>query len=321
MTDRSARRTRRPNAGDAAGAAVSAAEAHARNHGGVICRADAIEVGMSKAQVDRRVRHGHWVSSPVRGVYLIANAANDPVAHLTAATQFSGGLAYRRSALGLWGLVDHPSKPEILLGRYLQSPAINVTVRRSAIDMAQTRRSGVATVPLEFALASLAAIEPVSAVHRMIDEALRRQLTTHKRVIHAIRVTAGTSQRRVAALRSILAERDRAAAVPLSAWSRDVADRLCANGLERPEMEWRVQDRRGHFVAQVDLAYPNIYYAIELDSVAFHLDRQAFERDRRRDIDLAGLGWHVDRFTWAMCANDWPWVVATVKERLHHRAG
>ncbi len=271
---------------------------------------------MSKAQVDRRLRRGRWVSSPVRGVYLVTEFADDPVAHLAAATRFPGALAHRRSTLALWGLVDHPAKPQIVLDRYLHSPAINVTVQRSLVALPRRRRVGIPTVSLEFGLASLAATDPATTLHRLIDEALRRQLTTQERVMDALRDAASITRRGSAVLRSILAERDPAAVVPLSDWSRDVADRLEASELRRPEMEWRVQDCGGHLVAQVDLAYPAAKYAIELDSVAFHLDRAAFERDRRRDIDLADLGWHVDRFTWAMCTTDWPWIVSTVSKRL-----
>jgi very-short-patch-repair endonuclease len=40
--------------------------------------------------------------------------------------------------------------------------------------------------------------------------------------------------------------------------------------------------------------------AIEVDSYTWHMDRKAFERDRRRDNELRALGWTVFRFTWAM---------------------
>lgn len=49
----------------------------------------------------------------------------------------------------------------------------------------------------------------------------------------------------------------------------------------------------------LDFAYPARKLAIECDSYAFHMDRQAFERDRERDMMLMALGWTVLRFTWA----------------------
>lgn len=52
--------------------------------------------------------------------------------------------------------------------------------------------------------------------------------------------------------------------------------------------------------ARLDLAYPDRKLDIELDSVLWHLDRAAFERDRRRDAELASLGWTVLRITWGM---------------------
>ena len=55
----------------------------------------------------------------------------------------------------------------------------------------------------------------------------------------------------------------------------------------------------GALIAQVDLAYPDCRVAIELDSVRFHLNRDAFVRDARRRNRLMLAGWNVLSFTWA----------------------
>lgn len=82
-------------------------------------------------------------------------------------------------------------------------------------------------------------------------------------------------------------------------------------------MEHRVLDQSQHLVAQVDLAFVEEKVAIELDSVSYHLNREAFETDRRRDADLAQQGWRVLRFTWDQCTKDWPWVAKTVRASVH----
>jgi very-short-patch-repair endonuclease len=69
-------------------------------------------------------------------------------------------------------------------------------------------------------------------------------------------------------------------------------------GLPTPEYQYKVFDRGGLFVAQVDFGYPSIKEAFEVDGWEAHgtPDAQAegFERDHR--LKLAG--WGVTHFTW-----------------------
>lgn len=62
-----------------------------------------------------------------------------------------------------------------------------------------------------------------------------------------------------------------------------------------PQHPVRLRDRTVH----PDFAYPSEFVAIECDGYAWHMDREAFERDRTRDNDLQALGWTVLRFTWS----------------------
>ena len=48
----------------------------------------------------------------------------------------------------------------------------------------------------------------------------------------------------------------------------------------------------------VDIAFPGLRIAIEVDGWAFHSDRQVFQSDRVRQNQIALLGWQVLRFTW-----------------------
>jgi hypothetical protein len=66
-------------------------------------------------------------------------------------------------------------------------------------------------------------------------------------------------------------------------------------GLPRPELQWRVRDRGR--TAYLDFAYPASLVAIEADSEEYHLDLDAFHRDRTRQNWLSLLGWTFLRFT------------------------
>ncbi len=48
---------------------------------------------------------------------------------------------------------------------------------------------------------------------------------------------------------------------------------------------------------RIDLAYPELKLAIEVDGWEHHRTRSAFDADRARENDLVAAGWRVLRFT------------------------
>ncbi len=71
---------------------------------------------------------------------------------------------------------------------------------------------------------------------------------------------------------------------------------LVLAGLPAPEVQYRVIDDYGFVIARLDLAYPAAKLAIEYDGGQHFTDFRS-RQDRRRDLDLADLGWHTMRFT------------------------
>ena len=55
---------------------------------------------------------------------------------------------------------------------------------------------------------------------------------------------------------------------------------------------------------EVDCLWPAEALVVELDGWGFHGDRDAFERDRRRDVRLQLAGYDVLRFTWERLTDD-----------------
>ncbi len=283
---------------------------------GVILRSDALAAGMSKAQVDRRVRRGHWIPGPVRGSCILAARAENPLARLTAATTGLGAIAWGRSALGLWDLSDHPIRPEVASPKQRQCATVSVLWVGGFDSLRTVHRRQIATVTLEVGLASVASSSDHRELNEIVDKALRRRLSTWPRIEQVWREFAGQGRPGSALLKQVIMDRSADLAVPLSQWSRDFAAKLVASGLPRPKMECRISDGDGRFIAQVDLAYPEHRYAIELDSLAYHLNSEAFEVDRRRDADLARRGWSVGRFTWQQYTKGWDQVIATIASQI-----
>ncbi len=292
-------------------------ERHAlANRHGVILRSEVEDAGLNQAQIDRRVRRGHWVPAPVRGAWILASHVDDPLAKLTAATAGLSAVAWGRSVLGLWGLVEHPARPEIASRKQLRCSDVASTRVRDLAAFRTIRHRQITTVSLELGLASVAPYCTLRELNEFVDETLRRRLSAWPRIELAWQQVVGQGRPGSALVMRVIKDRSADLAVPLSQWSRDFAAKLVTSGLPRPQMEYRVLDESGRLIAQVDLAYPEYRYAIEIDSVAFHLNSEAFEVDRRRDADLARQGWSVARFTWNQYTNSWDQVIATIASQI-----
>jgi very-short-patch-repair endonuclease len=88
---------------------------------------------------------------------------------------------------------------------------------------------------------------------------------------------------------------------------RRLLNLLRQRGVPEPEANARVA---GY---EVDLLWREEKVIVEFDSFRFHSSRRAFERDRRRDQDLAALGYTVLRVTWLQLTRE-PEATA---ERVH----
>lgn len=67
---------------------------------------------------------------------------------------------------------------------------------------------------------------------------------------------------------------------------------------------------------QVDVGFPNVRVAIEVDGLAFHSDADAFVADRQRQNIITLHGWKVLRFTWIDLTQYPHRVVAEIKHAI-----
>ena len=121
-------------------------------------------------------------------------------------------------------------------------------------------------------------------------------------------------------LRALLEHRYGDPVVPLSTWSRDVANRLYDTALPKPMLEYRITDAFGQLILQVDLAFPIEKVAIELNSITFHLGSSAFERDKRVRNDLRRLGWVVLEVTWKQWEENPRQVTSVIADTLSRQS-
>ncbi|MDH3299148.1 MAG: hypothetical protein OES24_01420 [Acidimicrobiia bacterium] len=295
--------------------------ARGRQHG-ALSREQALRAGMSAAQVDRRLRRRQWLPLAARGWYVLAAHAENPLAALTAATRSLAGPAWADSALPLFGMGDHPHIPMVASDRDHSGPGIQRVHVTRLDDLPRTTVDGIDTVTAAVAVVSSGRwLRSETDLQVLIDRAIRSGTTTWREVEQVLTIFPCRGRAGSTKMRIVLADRRSDPALPLSDWGRRFVAGLADSALPRPRLEYRVVDKTGRLIAQVDAAYPEHRYAIELDSHAYHINPEAFELDRRRDGDLAQVGWLVRRFTWQQWNKLRPWVVATIRADLEARPG
>jgi very-short-patch-repair endonuclease len=148
-----------------------------------------------------------------------------------------------------------------------------------------------------------------------LDDALRRQLVTVKRMLAYVEHRGRRGRRGAGTLHDFLL--DRLPNPPAgSGWETRLRHLLRSAGLPAPLRQHVIRDRRGRFVARVDLAVPDHRVALEFDGYRHHTGRRAWERDARRQRRAEDLGWRFRRFTSGDVRERRAEVVASVRTAL-----
>ncbi len=146
----------------------------------------------------------------------------------------------------------------------------------------------------------------------VVDEALRRRAVRMTDLWEALTRTPGRRGNRVR-LDVLKDSRD-------EPWSEP--ERLAHRHLRRARLRgwqtnYRVRlDQATYFI---DIAFPRLRIAIEIDGFEFHSSRAAFENDRAKDSRLVAAGWIVLRFS-ARQVGDYDAFVTCVRGVVRRRA-
>ena len=272
-----------------------------RQQHGLISRRQALEAGMTAYQINDRVRTGRW-GVAARSVYRHAVWPETQLSRLLACCMAADALASHRSAAALHDIDGYELDRVELVVPWSRRPTIKSAKlhRTTQMDLAKpVVRKGIPCTALDRTVLDLAAVVHRKRLEHTIDAVLRDGLLRPSDLYAVLVAHSRRGRKGCGAFRDALDERCGDDPVPLSAWSRMMADLLVDAGLDRPAMEYRVCVSGGEFVAQVDLAYPECRVAIELDSKRWHLNSVSFERDPQRRNALTAVGWTVLTFTWS----------------------
>lgn len=272
-----------------------------RRQHGVISRSQALDEGMTSRQIDRLVSSGVWEREAL-GVYRHEAVPSTVRARLLALCMAHGAVASHRSAAALHPIEGYRlDRLEVVVppgtGRGIRGAR---RYQSTQLDLAKpVERDGIPCTGVARTVLDLAVVVPRDRLDRTIDAVLRDGQLRLSDLYGVLASHARRGRRGCNALRASLADRFDDNFVPLSDWSRMVADLLVEAGLDYPALEHPVRRVDGSSVAQVDLAYPGHRVAVELDSARWHDNRQSFVQDRRRRNEVTLAGWTVLNFTWS----------------------
>jgi very-short-patch-repair endonuclease len=259
---------------------------------------------MKETLISQRAVQGRWQRLHP-AVYRIEAAPITWRQELAAALLWAGpnSVISHRAAAALHGLARFPQgRADVLVTKGLKHRAGVHVHRTTHLNSSEVKHlDNLSVTSIERTLIDLAAQEPTSTVRASVDEALRRKLTSVRRLKEA--VDGAPHRRGIVALRAYITELDGGGPLTESELEARMRDVLEGAGVENAVLQQPVL--AGGKLRRLDCRIAGTPVVIECDGYAYHSSPVAFERDRARGNDLAARGFIVLRWTWAQL-NDTP---------------
>lgn len=273
----------------------------ARQQHSVISARQAAENGISRKMLRSRAAAGRLVRLD-RDMYHVAGVDLSWEAKLLGLALSAGedAVVSHRAAAALWGLEGFPKgTPEITVPRGRRFRREGVRVHSSTdLERCGTRlRDGITVTDPARTLLDLARRSSDRRLLQAIESARRLKLTSWNELVATLAAHARRGRPGIRRMRRVITNNIHRDEVTDSDFELLVLALLLENGLPEPVLHHRLFDAAGRFVAEIDLAYPSLRVAIELDG-GVHRERDVFERDRPRQNRIVLEGWTILRFTW-----------------------
>lgn len=286
---------------------------------GLITADQARAAGVTRTMVATRLRRQEWEAVLPR-VYRHVVAPRSRRQSILAAVLYCGpgAMAHGLTSLELRQLVPTSADGISVVvppGRQPRHAAIHV-VRSRTIGPADRSRVGpVPATSVARALVESAAALGEEELERVLEEGLRRRLTSMPRLLDAHTRMHGRGHPGSAHLGRLLAERD----MNWVALDRELERRthrlLERSGLPRPVRQHPVA--LPGFTAHLDFAWPAERVALEVDGWGPHSGRRRHHLDRERWSLLVDAGWRLQIAGWDHVVHD----AGPLLDRLAHLLG
>jgi len=264
--------------------------------GGVVRRDQVLDAGMSRSQVERRVKSGEWRVVSTGGYQLI---------------DLRGRMNRLRAAVAILpnAVASHFSAAAINKIRLVPTDTVSVTVHARtthaypgvrifrSIDLETmhiTTRMGLPATTLERTVVYLASCLTSRHLSVVVDDLLASGRCEVSGIRDVLETVARRGRPGVVAMRSVLEERTEGPS-NMSVLERDGLRVLRESGFTGFRLEFTIPWTKNR---RFDVAFPTQRVAIEWDSRRWHSQKSAMRRDRERDRDALAHGWRILRFTW-----------------------
>lgn len=282
---------------------------------------DVVEAGGTSQAASARVKNSRW-SSVDRFVFRLAGVPCTWPSRVLAPILSAGppAMASHMAAAALHGIPGFGrGVPEISIPRGVDHRASDVRIHTST-DLDRCTRvlvDGIPTTDIARTLLDVGRFVGDQRLLRAIEWGRREKRVDWSDLISTLARHARKGRPGIRRLRRVIlanADRDEVTDSDFELLALAV---FAEHDLPEPVLHHPVLDD-GRFVAEVDLAYPNLRIAIELDG-AVHLQADVRERDLPRQNDLVLLGWTVLRFSWQRFVQHPEQVVAEVRAAIRAR--
>jgi very-short-patch-repair endonuclease len=277
---------------------------------GLITTAQARE-SISEATITRRVQAGHWARL-LPGVYRDTLVPTSLEQSCFAANLWGGADAViaRKAAGALWQLDGLAApKPELWVPKTANARSKLVAVHRGAVAPNDRRMLGPITLTSPArTLVDLAAELDDEDLTAVVEDAMRRGLTTPTSVRRCVDAVGGKGRPGTARLRAILDDRNNQRPT-MSRLEVRIWRTLRAKGLN-PVRQHPVQCATTTY--WIDCAFPQWRVAVEGFGDKFHRSPRKRRRELRRLADLATVHWRVLPVTWDEIADTPDDVIARI---------
>ena len=201
-----------------------------------------------------------------------------------------------RSAAALWGLIEEHDVDSIEITHPKARRLAGVTAHRHSLERSERDvRFGIPVTNIERTLLDVAESLDKIQIGRLIDDALRRRLTTTKRLAAALAKRSGPGRRRTSTMRAALADRGEGYNPGANDWEQRM-DRMWEEmGLPEAERQYKVRLKHRTYV--LDRAIVALKIGAEWNGRGTHGTRSDFDYDSQRRADLVQDGWIMLDFT------------------------
>lgn len=282
---------------------------------GLFTAAQARSAGFARRAIRTGVDRGRW-QRVHREVFSISGVPSTWEQRLLAAALAAGNdsVVSHRAAAMLWELPGvGRGVPELSTHRQRHLRLAGVRTHRSVFHLGEERTvlHGIPVSTPARVIVDLSGRQPFTATAKMLDDACRRAITTPELVHRCVVGLPPAPGRRPRIVRALLAQRIAGYDETESVLELRVLRAIVGASLPEPTRQHVV--RIGARAYRLDLAYPELRLAIEVDGFEWYRTRGAFDHDRRRSNDLLALGWRIVHITSAMTDTE---IVAAVAAAL-----